>query len=182
MSTGADTHEPSPRPSGIAPETWRGGEVVRLLPIAVLVLSPDRYFRAAATMLLSRRGCSVLSAADEREALEATRLHAIDVIVVELPASDAGQPRRADTVARSIDAVAAAAGRRVAGVGVVLVAESDELGEAADAQPGTAHPALDKWGPFEQLYLAVADCDRARRLPFASGGSWLDSVRRPGAV
>jgi CheY-like chemotaxis protein len=182
MSTGADTHEPSPRPSGVGPEAWRGGAVVRLLPIAVLVLSPDRYFRAAATMLLSRRGCSVLSASDEAEALEATRLHAVDVLVVELQGSDDVRPRRARAVARSIDAVAAAAGRRVAEVGVVLVAESDELGEAAAAEPGTEHPALDKWGPFEQLYLAVADCDRARRLPFASGGSWPDSVRRPGAV
>jgi len=184
MSTDPDTHQPAPRLSGqdsAAPEAWAPRAVVRLLPIAVLLLSADRYFRAAATMLLSRRGCSVLSAADEREALEGTRLHPVDVLVVELDRSAGEELGRARTLAERIDAEAAAAGRRVATVGIVVVAEASGLDEV-DADDGTSHPALDKWGPFGELYEAIADRDRARRLPHTTGQAWPESVRRPGAV
>lgn len=164
MEIGADIHETDGPGEG-------PGEVVRLLPVAVLVLSPDRSFRAASTMLLSRRGCSVLSAASEEEALEQAGAEPVDVLVVELQEeASGGLHARAAVTARRIDAAGAGAGRRVAPIGVVVVGEADELGESIEAEAGTAHPVLDKWGPFERLYQAICDRDRARRLVRAERG------------
>ena len=123
MSSGVDNHEPQPsagcgrRGEGDRSPGARShrGEVVRLLPIAVLVLSGDRYFRPAATMLLTRRGCTVMSAADGDEARgDAARSGG--------RARRRARRRRARTVGRAgaigrrIDAAGAAAGRRVAPV------------------------------------------------------------------
>lgn len=195
MSSGADNHDSHPHTQGVAVpakgERGCGGAaaserreaVVRLLPIAVLVLSGDRYFRAAATMLLSRRGLTVLSAADEHEADAHALLEPVDVLVVELDPPPGEHLRRAGAIAARIDAASAAAGRRVAPVAVVVVGEPRDLGEIADASAGSGRPALDKWGPFERLFQAIADRDRARRLPLEDGVSrWPDSARRPGAV
>jgi CheY-like chemotaxis protein len=182
MNSGADTHESQPQPpsAGAPAHGERRADVVRLLPVAVLVLSSDRYFRAAATMLLSRRGCSVLSAADAREAQDQALLEAVDVLVVELAASPTDQLRGARSIAARIDGASSAAGRRVAPVGVVVVGEPEDLGETADAAAGVEQPVLDKWGPFERLYQAITDRDRARRLPPAAGaGAWPASLRRP---
>jgi CheY-like chemotaxis protein len=178
MSSSADTNDPQRRPPG----EERRGQVVRLLPIAVLVLSSDRYFRSAATMLLSRRGFTVLSAADEREAHDATLLEAVDVLVLELAAPATDQLRRAFAIASRIDRASTAAGRRVAPVGVVVVGEPGDLGDTADATAGAEQPVLDKWGPFERLHQAIADRDRARRLPPLPGAvAWPASARRSGA-
>lgn len=185
MSSDADIHHSHPQPpqgDGLAPVSERrGGEVVRLLPISVLVLSPDRYFRTAATMLLSRRGCTVLSAAEENEARDQALLEPVDVLVLEPAAADAVQ-RHARVVAELIDRAALGAGRRVAPVGVVVVGEPEQLGETLEADALTDRPALDKWGPFERLYQAIADRDRARRLaPESAALLWPASARRPGA-
>ena len=180
MSTGPDIRLPDP---AAPPPEERRAEIVRLLPVAVLVLSADRCFRAAATMLLSRRGCTVLAAAEEDAALAYAAQHAVDVLVVELLLPGGEQTSRAGVLAARIDAAATAAGRRVAPVGVVLVGELEQLGECADARAGALRPALDKWGPFERLYQAICDRDRARRLPPAAGHErWPASAPRPGAV
>jgi CheY-like chemotaxis protein len=179
MSSEADTHDPHHQ---VPAREERRAEVVRLLPIAVLVLSADRYFRAAATTLLSRRGCSVQSAADELEAHDHTLLWAVDVLVVELAAPPADQLRRARAIAERLDAANGAAGRRVAAIGVVVVGEPADLGDALDAAAGTEQPVLDKWGPFERLHQAIGDRDRARRLAPADGvAAWPASARRTGA-
>jgi CheY-like chemotaxis protein len=181
MNSGPDTPDPQP-PGGVPPGEERRGHVVRLLPISVLVLSGDRYFRAAATMLLSRRGCSVLSAAEEREAHEQALLAYVDVLVVELAAPATDHVRRARAIATRIDAAGSAAGRRVAPVGVVVVGEPEDLGDAGDAAAGSEQPVLDKWGPFERLYQAISERDRARRLPPVAGAAaWPASARRAGS-
>jgi hypothetical protein len=159
--------QPQPRAEAQAREAHfpeRRGEVVRLLPVAVVVLSADRYFRAAATMLLTRRGCRVLSAADEQEALDAAELAALDVLVAELDVPAEELPARARALGARLDALGAAAGRRVAAVGIVLVGEPERIGEAIEADASASHPVLDKWGPFERLYQAICDQDRRRRL------------------
>lgn len=159
------------------------GTVVRLLPVAVLVLSSDRSFRAAATMLLTRRGCTVLSAQSEREALAMAGADPVDVIVIELGAAGGDLSRRARKVARKVDAAAARAGRRVAEVGIVIVGEAEDLGAQIEARAACAEPVLDKWGPFERLFQAVCDRDSARRLkPSRDAGSWPPAALRSGAV
>jgi hypothetical protein len=156
--------------------------VVRLWPIQVLVLSPDRYFRAAAAMLIGRRGCTALSAATELEAVELAGAERVDVIVLERPAEQGrrGWEVPVRTIASAIDVAMARQGARVAPVGIVVVSErtardGDRDGDRdRDGDGGggggaqSASPVsleLDKWGPFEELFRAIARADRARRLP-----------------
>jgi hypothetical protein len=169
MNSGTDSQQPQPGGDDPAPRADRRAQVVRLLPIAVLVVSGDRYFRSAATMLLSRRGCVVLSAADEREARDHAVLAAVDVLVVEPPRSS-GCCESASELAAQLDEASREAGRHVAPVGVVVVGEPERLAEALDARAGAERPVLDKWGPFERLHQAIVDRDGARRLP-ARGAS-----------
>ncbi len=171
-----------------APQEGAGGpagdrsQPVRLLPIAVMVVSADRCFRAAATMLLSRRGCAVASAADAPEAVSLAADLKVDVVVAELVV-EAGHVASARALAAAIDRNRGAAGRRVAPVGLVVVGEREALGDALDAEAGAALPVLDKWGPFARLYQAICDRDGARRLPPpADGPAWPGALRRRGAV
>jgi hypothetical protein len=140
-------------------------EVVRLWPIRVLVLSPDRYFRAAAAMLIDRRGCSSLTAATEAEAVELAAGERIDVIVLERPRREGRRswdvPVR--SLASAIDLAMLRQGARVAPVGIVIVSERRSGGDDGHASPESLE--LDKWGPFEELFRAIARADRARRLP-----------------
>ena len=170
MDRSPDIEQPHARHE---PQDVFAGGVVRLLPVVVLVLSADRPFRAAATMLLTRRGCSVLSAASEREALARAEEQPLDVLVIDLAPAPGGLYERAEAVARRIDATEAGCGRRVADIGAVVVGDAGQLGEAIEAGAGSARPVLDKWGPFERLYQAICDRDRARRLPRLDGeGVW----------
>ncbi len=196
MSSGADNHDSQPqtpevavpakgeRGCGGAAASERREAVVRLLPIAVLVLSGDRYFRAAATMLLSRRGCTVLSAADEHEA-DAQRAARAGGRARRRARPATGRAPEAGGSDRRSDRRGERGGRASRGAGQQWwsSASPGDLGEIADASAGSGRPALDKWGPFERLYQAIADRDRARRLPLEDGVSrWPDSARRPGAV
>ncbi len=145
------------------PET--GADVVRLWPIRVLVISPDRYYRAAAAMLLGRRGCPALSASSEQEALELAGRECVDVVVLERPAT---QERRSwdvpvHSLAASIGLAMARQGARVAPVGVVVVSDAPAGAGRRGSSPHSFE--LDKWGPFEELFHAVARADRARTLP-----------------
>ncbi len=114
---------------------WQGGELARLQPMRVLVISPDRHFRTVTSLLLPRRGCSVTTTANASRAIDlATREHA-DVVVI-----DAGQlPASAARAVATVDARP---------VGVVVVANE------ARAE-GDEAPVLAKWGPFGDLFVAI---------------------------
>lgn len=140
-------------------------EVVRLWPVRVLVVSPDRHYRAAAAMLLGRRGCPALTAASEQEAVELAERDCVDVVVLERPGS---QGRRSwdvpvQSLSASIGLAMARQGARVAPVGVVVVSDAPQGAGRRGSSPQTFE--LDKWGPFEELFHAIARADRARRLP-----------------
>ena len=138
-----------------------GAEVVRLWPISVLVVSQDRCWRSTVAMLAGRRDRPALTASGESEAIEIANRERIDVVVIDRPRDESRRswdPYVQGLVA-SIGLAMARQGARVAPVGVVVVSEA-ERGE------GSAQPLeLDKWGPFDQLFAAVARADRARRLP-----------------
>jgi hypothetical protein len=142
-----------------------GADVVRLWPIRVLVVSPDRYYRAAAAMLLGRRGCPAVTVENEQEAIEVAGKECIDVLLLERP--DTQERRSWDVpvqrLAASIGLAMARQGARVAPVGVVTVSEAP----AGVGRRGTSPHSLEleKWGPFEELFGAIARADRARRLP-----------------
>jgi hypothetical protein len=142
-------------------EQSEGAEVVRLWPISVLLVSPDRCWRSTVTMLIGRRDRPALSAEDEREAVEIATSERVDVVVVERPGSES--PRSWDAyiqgLVASIGLAMAQQGARVAPVGVVVVSEPPR-------QEGSRQSLeLDKWGPFGELFGAIARADRARRLP-----------------
>jgi hypothetical protein len=61
-----------------------GGEVSRLRPIRVLVVSRDRRYLGVTSMLLSRRGCSVAASANGGPVVEAVGRHRADVVVVDM--------------------------------------------------------------------------------------------------
>lgn len=160
----------------------QGAEVVRLWPIRVLVVSQDRYYRAAAAMLLARRGCPALTAENERDAIEVAGRECIDVLVLERPEA---QERRSwdvpvQRLAASIGLAMARQGARVAPVGVVTVSESPAGLGRRGSSPLSLE--LEKWGPFEELFGAIARADRARRMPRERRHlPWPASLRQAGS-
>lgn len=142
-------------------DAGEGAQVVRLWPISVLVVSEDRCWRSTVAMLIGRRDRPALTAAGEQEAIEIAGRERVDVVVIERPRAEG--PRTWDTLVHglvaSVGLAMAQQGARVAPVGVVVV--SDPEGRAGP-QPALE---LDKWGPFEELFGAIARADRARRLP-----------------
>jgi uncharacterized membrane protein (UPF0127 family) len=123
------------------------GELARLQPLRVLVLSPDRQFRTVVSLLLARRNCSVTTTANPARLGELIVRERADVAVI-----DAGQSASTAAVA-AVQAL-------VQPVGLVLVA--DEL-------TGRSHdpPTLPKWGPFGDLLAAI---ERADVRPPSAGG------------
>jgi hypothetical protein len=142
-------------------ETREDAEVVRLWPINVLLVSSDRCWRSTVAMLIGRRDRPALSAENEREAIEIAGRERVDVVVVERPRSET--PRSWDAYVQglvaSIGLAMAQQGARVASVGVVVVSEPPR-GDGSEQSL-----ELDKWGPFGELFGAIARADRARRLP-----------------
>ncbi len=149
------------KPGADTDESHEGAEVVRLWPISVLLISPDRCWRSTVAMLIGRRDRPALSAEDEREAIEIASRERVDVIVLERPCSES--PRTWDAyiqgLVASIGLAMAQQGARVAAVGVVVVSEPPRPDGSARSLE------LDKWGPFGELFGAIARADRARRLP-----------------
>jgi hypothetical protein len=149
------------KPGEGSTEQAEGAEVVRLWPISVLLVSPDRCWRSTVAMLIGRRDRPALSAEDEREAIEIASRERVDVIVVDRPTAES--PRSWDSyihgLVASIGLAMAQQGSRVAPVGVVVVSEPPREEGARQSFE------LDKWGPFGDLFAAVARADRARRLP-----------------
>jgi hypothetical protein len=170
----AAEHAPIADSQAGAPRS-NGGELARLQPLCVLVVSPDRRFRTVMTLLLARRNCSVTTTANGSRVTELIAREGVDVVVI-----DAGQlPAAART------ATVATVERLARPVGVVLVTEDAGPGQLAgagdgrgsgdgadlDQGSGSAHavrsvlsapPVLAKWGPFEDLFEAIELVDERR--------------------
>lgn len=169
----------------ISPPKQAGGELARLQPLCVLVVSPDRRFRTVMSLLLARRNCSVTTTASGSRVTDLIAREGVDVVVVD--ASQLPSVATAGTVG-TIQRLARP-------VGVVLVADDVGSARAMSLQDGsslggpvavgeagstggvgTAHevrtmltepPVLAKWGPFEDLFAAIELVDERR-------GTWGD--------
>jgi uncharacterized membrane protein (UPF0127 family)/CheY-like chemotaxis protein len=120
----------------------RGGELTRLQPLRVLVVSPDRHFRTVMALLLARRNCSVATTARPSRVTELIAREAADVVVIDVSESPG------EAIAAKVGSLAGARP-----VGVVL---ADEL--PSDSQP----PVMAKWGPFRELMAAIELADERR--------------------
>ncbi len=107
----------------------------RLAPLRVLVISPDRHYRTAMSLLLARRNCSVRSVTSARAIGELLADERCDVVLLDAEAASAEA---------SLDAVETLAWP----VGVVLVVDEG-------APPPVDRAALAKWGPFDELMAAI---------------------------
>jgi hypothetical protein len=117
------------------------GQLERLRPLAVLVLSSDRNFRIVISLLLTRRGCSVIVG----RLVEPASREPADVVLI-----DGGQSQA--TVTRSVQIARALA----PSVGVVLVA-------SAPVFDSEGLPLVARWGPFPELFAAIQRADQRRR-------------------
>lgn len=114
----------------------RGDAAHSLAPMRVAVVSPDRHYRAAMSLLLARRNCLVTVIANPAGLGETLAVQVCDVVV--LDASAGGSTA-------SLAALQALPRR----LGVVVVSDgSAPLGELLE---GT----LAKWGPFDELMAAI---------------------------
>ncbi|HTZ85045.1 MAG TPA: hypothetical protein VMB05_00115 [Solirubrobacteraceae bacterium] len=136
-------------------------KVIRLRPLRVLVVSEDDPFRAVNAMLISRRGCRVFSLSGAYAAAELVARERIDVVVVD------GTARH-----RALLAELAVIADLVPPVGVVCVEEGTGKGSRPDS-------ALEKWGPFEDLFAAIVRADRERARGRAAHSE--DRLQPPGA-
>jgi uncharacterized protein len=131
-----------------------GGELARLQPLRVLVISPDRQFRTVMSLLLARRNYSVTTTANANRVTGLIARESADVVVID--ASQLAAP-----VATAMVATVEALARPI---GVVLVAD--------EARSGLSNrPVLAKWGPFEELVEAIEQADEHR-------GTWGDTGDR----
>jgi hypothetical protein len=122
-------------------------DVIRLRPLNVLIVSPDRRFRSVVEMLLARRECSSYGVASAEGVAETIARERVDVALVE-----------GMRLLRELAADVAQSAAVAPPVGVVLVADSVE--------PGLSGPlALAKWSGFDELFAAVVEADRARARP-----------------
>jgi uncharacterized membrane protein (UPF0127 family) len=119
------------------------GQLARLQPLRILIVSPDRRFRTVMSLLLARRNCSVKATANAGRVAELIARERSDVIV-------------ADTSGWLADgSVSSALKALSADVGVVLVAEDPHA--RAFGSEVTA-----KWGPFEGLVDAIEQAAERR--------------------
>ena len=135
------------RADGATAHNGGRGELARLQPLRVLVLSPDRQFRTVVSLLLARRNCSVTTTANAARLGELIVRERADVAVI-----DAGESPSTAAVT-AVQALAQP-------VGLVVV---------ADQLPGRFDdpPTLPKWGPFGDLLAAI---ERADVRPPSPGG------------
>jgi len=128
------------------------GEVVRLHPLRVLVLSEDHHYRSVTSMLIGHRGCTVTTTANSTRVPELVTRDDVEVLVIDAERS----PEEAESTA-------AAVGELPRSVGVVLV---------SDVGPfrGARASVLPKWGPFEDLFMAIERADEKRRGREARNG------------
>jgi hypothetical protein len=122
----------------------QGGELVRLRPMRVLVISHDRPFRTVTALLLPRRGCAVATTPRASQLPELVDGERADVVVIDADQLPASWVRAVMTV----DGWP---------IGVVIVA--DEAGPGLHDRPLVA-----KWGPFGDLFAAIEQADASRGL------------------
>jgi hypothetical protein len=122
-------------------------------PRKVLVISEDRHFRSVTTMLLAHRGCAVTTAANLSGVIGLLAHNKVDVVVVDTGSSPTCA-QRALTAVRSLAQPA----------GVVLVGDEPVYGPSE-------YPVVAKWGPFADLFEAIARASESR-------GSWSDNGAR----
>jgi hypothetical protein len=133
-----------------------GAQVIRLRPLRVLVVSAEEPFRAASTMLIGRRDCTVFSLANAYGAAELIAQERLDVAVVD--------------GAEQLRAIAGELAQAVPPVGVVSVGDAEDVG-----LPGG--PLLARWTRFEQLFEAIERADRARVRACPADGRWPPRAR-----
>ncbi len=153
------------------------GEVVRLLPVRVLVLSPDDCFRSASCALLGRRGCAAFAAAGLAEAIALCAGERIDVLLVERTSDR----RRFEELLVAILTADARVRpdeprQRWAPVGVVAVV--DDALRQDGGRSGREYEELAKWSPFEELFASVVRTDGRRRIARADRSSRWSPARQ----
>jgi uncharacterized membrane protein (UPF0127 family) len=131
-----------PKPEMTRALHWQGGQLTRLQPLCVLVVSTDPHFRSVMSLLLARRNCSVVATANTSRLTELIARESADVVVI-------------DDSRLSTDATIAIVEETARPVGVVLVADEARL-EFHDP------PVLAKWGPFGELLAAIERADARR--------------------
>lgn len=125
-------------------------DVIRLRPLNVLIVSPDRRFRSVVEMLLTRRECTSYGIATAEGVADTIARERVDVALVE-----------GMRLLREVAAGVAQSAAVAPPVGVVLVADTVE--------PGLSGPlALAKWSSFDELFAAIVEADRARARPAAA--------------
>jgi uncharacterized membrane protein (UPF0127 family) len=131
-------------PNGSATQAQLG-DLTRLQPLRILVISADRHYRTVMSLLLARHNCSVTTTAKASRAAALVGRESPDVVVI-----DASK----EAAAVAVGAVGALARP----VGVVVVTDQ------VKSQAGDS-PLLSKWGPFADLLAAVEDADARRDVP-----------------
>jgi uncharacterized membrane protein (UPF0127 family) len=152
MSSASGEAQPAPAtlPSVIWPDSlWKADEEPAR-PIRVLVISPDRHYRSVTSMLLSHRGCGVITTAKGSRVVELINRERADVLLIDAERS----PGAVQT------ATAAAALQEP--VGIVVVDEAASM----SGQP----MVLAKWGPFEELFVAIQRAADRRGSWRSNGG------------
>jgi uncharacterized membrane protein (UPF0127 family) len=150
----ADPEPSGDRASAAADTSTLGlgvGELTRLAPLCVLVISPDRRFRTVMSLLLARRNCSVTATTNGTRVTECIEREGVDVVLI-----DASQlpPVATDVTVATVAEIARP-------VGVVLVAdEARPSGDPRFALSGP--PVVAKWGPFGELFEAIELVDARR--------------------
>jgi uncharacterized protein len=124
-------------------------ELPRMAPMRVLLVSPDRHYRTAMSMLLARRNCSVRMVPSFHSLDELLEDDRYDVALVDAGTSD---------VRASLAALEAFASP----IGVIVVADHD-------AQPLEGHRALPKWGPFDELMARIEDVSASASAEGSNG-------------
>jgi uncharacterized membrane protein (UPF0127 family) len=127
------------------------GERSRMAPLRVLLISPDRHYRTAMSLLLARRNCSVRPATSARGLGKLLASDRCDIVVLDASAPSAGA---------SLAAVETLAWP----VGVVIIGEESAApsngGGGFNGRGGLAgRTALAKWGPFDELMDAIEAVD-----------------------
>jgi uncharacterized membrane protein (UPF0127 family)/CheY-like chemotaxis protein len=137
-------------PSVIWPDSlWRPSDEPRE-PLKVLVISRDRHYRSVTSMLLSHRGCSVITVAKGNRVVELITQERADVVVID-----------ADRSPGAVQIAAAAAALQDP-VGIVVVDET----ASSSGEPAV----VAKWGPFEELFSAIWRAADQRGVGRTNGG------------
>jgi uncharacterized membrane protein (UPF0127 family) len=122
----------------------RQGQLARLRPLRILIVSSDNRFRTVMSLLLARRNCSVTTTANAGRIAELIARESTDVVVI-------------DTGELPVAATLATVGALAHPVGIVLVGD-ETTPSLSDAT------TMAKWGPFGELVEAIERADQHRGI------------------